>query len=117
MFSSVGKVSGSQDLFFVSNARRHILTAKRCEGAPDFIAEILSSSSQNLDLHTKKAVYAREGVVEYWILDPQTNEALIYRFEENSADPVVRRRPPEKAASPLFPGLSIDIDKLFRPVV
>ena len=105
------------DLFIVLNARRHILTIRRCEGAPDFVAEIVSPSSQDLDLHTKKAVYAREGVTEYWILDPETKETLIYRFEVNANDPVVRMRSPGKIVSPLFPRLSIDLDNLFRPVV
>jgi Uma2 family endonuclease len=105
------------DLFVVLNARRHILKSKRCEGAPEFIAEILSPGSQDLDLHTKKAVYAREGVTEYWVLDPETKEVLIHRFEENANDPIVRLRSPEKATSSLFPGLSMDLDKLFRPAI
>ncbi|MBV8215203.1 MAG: Uma2 family endonuclease [Verrucomicrobia bacterium] len=105
------------DLFIVLNSRRHILTIKRCEGAPDFIAEILSPGSQDLDLHTKKAVHAREGVTEYWILDPETKEILIHRFEENPSDLVARLRSPEKATSPLFPGVRIDLDKLFQPLL
>ena len=105
------------DLFIVLNARRHILTIKRCEGAPDFIAEILSPGNQDLDLHTKRAVYAREGVTEYWILDPEAKEILIHRFEESPNDPVARIKPPEDASSSLFPGLRIDLDRLFQSIV
>jgi Uma2 family endonuclease len=105
------------DLFIVLNARRQILTVRRCEGAPDFIAEILSPSNQDLDLHTKKAVYARAGVTEYWILDPEGKEMLIHRFDENPNDPIAHLRPPEKATSSFFPGLAIDLEQLFRQVI
>lgn len=105
------------DLFIVLNSRRHILTIRRCEGAPNFIAEILSPSSQDLDLHTKKAVYARAGIDEYWILDPESNELLIHRFDDNPNNPIARLKPPEKATSSLFPGLAIDLDHLFRRVI
>jgi Uma2 family endonuclease len=86
------------------------------EGAPDFVAEIVSPSSL-VDLHTKKAVYACQGVTEYWTLDPETKEILMYRFEVNANDPVARMRSPGKIISPLFPRLSIDLDNLFRPIV
>jgi Uma2 family endonuclease len=105
------------DLFIVLNSRRHILTIKRCEGAPDFIAEILSPGNQDLDLHTKRAVYARVGVTEYWILDPENKEILIHRFEENPNDPVTRLKPPGKASSSLFPGFSVELVTLFQLAV
>jgi len=105
------------DLFIVLNARRQILTLRRCEGAPDFIAEIPSPSNQDLDLYTKKAVYARAGVTEYWILDPESKEILIHRFEENANNPVTRLRPPERPFSPLFPGLAVDLGEVFKPIV
>ena len=39
-------------------------------GAPDYIAEILSSSSIKYDWVNKKRLYLRSGVREYWIVDP-----------------------------------------------
>ncbi|MBV8100637.1 MAG: Uma2 family endonuclease [Verrucomicrobia bacterium] len=104
------------DLFVALNAKRNILKTRRCEGAPDFIAEILSPSSQDLDLNTKRAVYAREGVTEYWALDPEASEVLVYRFGENPNEPGDRVHSPHQATSPLFPGLAVDLDAVFRPV-
>ena len=40
------------------------------EGAPDFIAEILSPSTRKYDLGKKKDIYEKYGVKEYWVIDP-----------------------------------------------
>jgi len=62
------------DIFVVLNANRHILQKQRCEGVPDFIIEILSPNNRELDLRTKRTIYARQGVTEYWIIDPEAKE-------------------------------------------
>ena len=59
------------------------LDERRCYGAPDFVAEILSSSSEN-DLITKLALYKQHGVREYWIISPKHRKTLVYFFEESS---------------------------------
>ena len=38
-------------------------------GVPDFVAEILSRSTMYRDLTTKKNLYEKNGVKEYWIID------------------------------------------------
>ena len=43
---------------------------------PDFVLEILSSSTWEADLGPKRALYASLGVVEYWLFDP-TRERLL----------------------------------------
>ena len=40
-------------------------------GVPDLVIEVLSSD-KNYDLVTKKAVYEKCGVKEYWVVDPIT---------------------------------------------
>jgi Uma2 family endonuclease len=105
------------DIFVVLNANRHILKEQRCEGVPDFIIEILSQNNRELDLHTKRTIYARQGVTEYWIIDPEAKEILIYRFDENINEPVTRIKSPVKATSSLFPGLTIALEAIFRPAV
>ena len=51
------------------------------EGAPDFVAEVLSPSTRKYDIGAKKDVYEKYGVKEYWIIDPaaQTVDAYILR--------------------------------------
>jgi Uma2 family endonuclease len=102
------------DIFIVLNRNRHILKRKRCEGPPDFIIDILSPNNRQLDLHTKRIAYARHGVTEYWIIDPESKELFVYRFDENMNEPVAVIRSPERATSPLFPGLSVDLETIFN---
>ena len=38
--------------------------------APDWVCEVLSSSTRKVDLHEKRPIYAREGVTHLWLIDP-----------------------------------------------
>jgi Uma2 family endonuclease len=58
------------DICFVSLARLGILGEKFIEGAPDLVIEILSPGTRRRDLTTKRELYARFGVREYWPVDP-----------------------------------------------
>lgn len=46
--------------------------------APDFVVEILSSSTEKRDRGIKKDDYALHGVQEYWIINPETREVEQY---------------------------------------
>lgn len=45
---------------------------------PDLVVEILSPSTRKRDLTEKKDVYARNGVDEYWIIDPGARSMTIF---------------------------------------
>ena len=78
-----GESAVEPDLLFVSADRRHILTERACEGPPDLVVQILSPSNRAHDLERKRELYARHGVPEYLILDP--NEETVLAL----GDPVV----------------------------
>lgn len=67
---------------------RSKLTEKGCNGAPDFIIEIVSPSSRRMDYLIKVKKYATSGVREYWIVDPAKKRTTVYRFEEDAAPTV-----------------------------
>ncbi len=52
-------------------------------GVPDLTIEFLSPSNNKDDLLTKKELYEKFGVKEYWIIDPSTKEAIVYPLENN----------------------------------
>jgi Uma2 family endonuclease len=52
-------------------------------GVPDLIVEFLSPSNNRHDLVTKKELYEKFGVKEYWIIDPSTKESIVYKLENN----------------------------------
>ena len=59
------------------------LTEKGCNGAPDWIIEIVSPSSKKIDYMIKLFKYCNAGVREYWIVDPLKERITVYNFETN----------------------------------
>lgn len=59
------------------------LDENRCNGAPDFIIEIVSPSNPSDDYIRKLYYYKNTGVREYWIVDPRRKTVTINYFEKN----------------------------------
>lgn len=57
------------------------LDEQGCNGAPDWVIEIVSQSSKKMDYFTKLFKYRDAGVREYWIVDEQRNLITVYAFE------------------------------------
>lgn len=67
------------DLLFISNENSHIIDAfQTVHGVPDLIIEVLSPGNKQHDTVTKKDLYEKFGVKEYWIVDPETKSATGY---------------------------------------
>ncbi len=60
------------------------LTDEGCEGAPDWIIEIVSPSSRPMDYNKKLLKYGTAGVREYWIVDPMKQLIMVYNFEHDT---------------------------------
>lgn len=54
---------------------------KGCAGAPDWIIEIVSPSTQRMDYGIKLFKYRTAGVKEYWVVNPATRTVNVYDFE------------------------------------
>jgi len=72
------------DILFVSKERRAIIGEKAVLGAPDLVVEILSPSTAHRDRGIKLDLYARRGVREYWIVDPEEDVVDVWRFADDS---------------------------------
>ena len=59
------------------------LDTRRCNGAPDFIIEIVSPSNPADDYIRKLYYYKNYGVREYWIVDPQRKSVTVNYFEKD----------------------------------
>ncbi|MCI7043354.1 MAG: Uma2 family endonuclease [Lachnospiraceae bacterium] len=65
------------------------LTERGCDGAPDFVVEVVSPSSRRIDYSTKNTIYSESGVREYWIVDPAKERTTVYRYEEDAAPMII----------------------------
>ena len=59
---------------------RDKFTEKYVDGAPDMVVEVLSKSTKKKDMTIKLEKYATAGVREYWIVNPDKETVLVYKF-------------------------------------
>ena len=74
------------DLAFYRAERRSAIRHNHVDGAPDLVVEVLSPRTADRDTGPKFAAYERHGVLEYWILDPET---LAHRFYRRAGELLV----------------------------
>lgn len=103
------------DIVFVSTKRRSIVKPKRIVGAPDLVIEILSSSTRERDQGVKHKTYARFGIREYWIVDPDEMTVAVYAFGERGPDvPPTLFTEAAILTSGLLPGFSAPLAQIFE---
>lgn len=66
------------DLIIVCDKEKN--DGNRINGAPDFVAEVVSPSSRKRDYLVKLNKYWVAGVREYWIIDPDSRRITVYNF-------------------------------------
>jgi len=106
------------DLLVVLGDQRDILTDKNVQGAPGLVVEILSPGTRKRDLTIKRQLFDREGVREYWIVDPDRNNVAVYRRGDDGSFPlaiVLEAKNAETLTTPLLPGWELQLERLFRP--
>lgn len=86
------------------------------EGPPALIAEVLSPSTRAFDAIRKASDYARVGVEELWLIDPEPLAAQILRRSSTAREYelVGELDPSGHLESPLLPGFSVALDSLAR---
>jgi len=101
------------DLSVICDTAR--LDEQGCNGAPDWIIEILSKGNSKKEMQIKYDLYAESGVGEYWLVYPY--EQAIYQFVlgDNGRYYLKAMFPGSvKPVSHLFPDLSIDLNEVFE---
>ena len=102
------------DIIFLRREHYPLQTVQGITGAPDLVVEILSPKTAFLDLGVKREIYARCGVAELWIIDPEIRRISVYRLKENAETPAVVCGPGESITTPLIPELVVALDDVFR---
>jgi len=101
------------DILFVSTERTSIITEQNIQGAPDIVLEVLSRATASRDRTLKRARYARFGVREYWIVDPQTKTIEILTASETGFDTYRVFPIGTAASSPLMAELAMQTSAIF----
>lgn len=85
------------------------LDDRGCNGAPDWVIEIVSQSSRQMDYMIKLFPYRTAGVREYWIVDPDKDRITVYNFEWDTMDEYTFR---DSVKAGIFEDLEIDFSVL-----
>ena len=92
------------DLMFMSTA--HASRMGEYWGVPDLAVEVISLGSVYKDREVKRKEYAKAGVAEYWIIDPEARTVDIYEVGKHFTGTDV-------LTSELFEGFSMPLAELF----
>jgi Uma2 family endonuclease len=106
------------DLLVILADQRDILTEKHVRGAPAIVIEILSPGTRSRDETSKRRLYARTGVREYWMVDPDRGTITVCRETapgELETAVELTAAAGDVLASPLLPGFSVPLAVVFEP--
>jgi Uma2 family endonuclease len=91
-------------------------TERGVEGPPDLLIEVLSPSNRGHDLLTKRALYARAGVREYWLVDPDARTIEILALDRDAFHLAIAVSGGETPVSPLLGPLPTTVAALFADI-
>lgn len=102
------------DIIFVSNTHLSRLESSYLDGPGDLVVEVVSPESQSRDRVDKFAEYQRDGVGEYWLIDPVMQEALFFVLDDNGRFQSVPSNGDGLYHSAILPGLWLRIAWLWQ---
>lgn len=102
------------DIIYLDEERARLLSERALEGAPTLAIEIVIPSTDDVDRHTKRTLYARHDVPWHWIVDPATRTIEVYRLEADAYVQIATLRGAEPIALPPFWDLPLDPAVVWR---
>lgn len=101
------------DLLFVSKERLYIINDDNVRGAPDLVIEILSPSTASIDRNFKRALYARHGVKEFWLVDTDARNITVMLLREHGYEIIGIYGEGQTLTSPMLEGFTLNISEIF----
>jgi Uma2 family endonuclease len=86
--------------------------AEYWQGA-DLVMEVVSNDDRRRDLDTKRREYARAGIPEYWIVDPQLQQITVLKLDGDRYAVHGEFAPGARATSTLLDGFGADVSAVF----
>jgi Uma2 family endonuclease len=101
------------DIIFVSAENSHIIKPTHIQGSPDLLIEILSPSSVQRDRIIKRKIYSRNGVKEYWLINPEQKTIQQFQLQKKAFTLIKEFGAKESLSSSFFPELVIQLENIF----
>jgi Uma2 family endonuclease len=101
------------DVVFLSPQR--VTNRHRPPQGADLVMEVVSAGARNRarDLEVKRKEYAKAGISEYWIVDPETQRVTVLTLQGKKYRVHGTFAPGDKATSDLIPGFAVDVTSTF----
>lgn len=92
-----------------------LLDEQGCNGAPDWIIEILSKGNSKREMQVKYQLYQESGVQEYWLVYPEQQAIHQFVLDDKGVYQLKQMCAEDDKMSPsLFPDLEIDLTEVFE---
>jgi Uma2 family endonuclease len=101
------------DIVFIAKERKEIMSRERITGAPDLVIEILSLSTSAHDLRYKWDLYARSGVREYWVVNPEAETVEVLTLVNDAYQRHAFGEKDGTVTSKVLEGLSVTMKDVF----
>lgn len=100
------------DILFIKKERANIIGAKKIEGAPDFVIEVLSEGNAPKEMAFKKYIYETFMVSEYWVLNLKNKTIAQYVNEAGEFQKIGTFKSGELVKSAVLDGFQTKLDDL-----
>lgn len=102
------------DILFVSGTRREIMRQERIDGPCDLVVEIMSPANRRKDRLQKMEIYRRAGIPHYWLADPEESTLEAFTLKDQNYALIVAGGLGDTFTHPDFPGLNLDLARIFH---
>jgi len=100
------------DIFFIGKEHSDRIGETVC-GVPDLVVEVISSSTERTDRVEKFLEYAKAGIREYWLIDPEKKTVEVYSLRGGDYILVGKYSGSQVATSEMLPGFKLRASELF----
>jgi len=101
------------DVLFVA-AEHADIVPDWVRGVPDLVIEVLSPTHALRDRIVKRDLYAKNGVPEYWIVNPEERTIEVFRHEKSAYRPAGYFTGEDVLRSAILPDLALPLPEVFR---